>query len=244
VLRHLPRAAPPGSPKPGEREDPSAGTPPEQSPGTRKWARRTRLLTVAAGAVLCAVAAGVFLLQRHDAAASAPPAGTGATTAVGTPAPDTTAAVTEGADGTSGPAVTAKDAGAPVDVHTSRPAVPGSTDGVRRDEHSRSTTGPTASADTAPSPSGTHSEPATAPWISGCAYYYGNGRTRAGNSGKRVLQVQCMLTKRGYDLGGAGVDGEFGSGTESAVRAFQSDKGLGADGVVDRETWGALRATA
>lgn len=246
VLQQLPLAAPPGSPEPEEQEDPSAGTPPEQSPGTRKWARRTPLLTVAAGAVLCAVAAGVFLLQRHDAAAGAPPAASSATTAVGTPPPDTTAAVSEDAGRTSGPATTAKDAGDAVgaDVHTSRPAVPGSTDGVRRDDHSASAAGPTTSADTAPSPSGTHSGPATPPWISDCTYYYGNGRTRAGNSGKRVLQVQCMLTKRGYDLGGAGVDGRFGSGTEAAVRAFQSDKGLGADGVVGRDTWGALRGTA
>lgn len=37
--------------------------------------------------------------------------------------------------------------------------------------------------------------------------------------------------------------GDFGPGTESAVRSFQSDKGLDADGIVGRETWAALRGT-
>jgi peptidoglycan hydrolase-like protein with peptidoglycan-binding domain len=50
-----------------------------------------------------------------------------------------------------------------------------------------------------------------------------------------------MLTERGYAVGDGGVDGEFGAGTESAVRRLQSDKGLTADGVVARETWAALR---
>ncbi|MPY44767.1 peptidoglycan-binding protein, partial [Streptomyces phyllanthi] len=86
-------------------------------------------------------------------------------------------------------------------------------------------------------------EPPTAPWISECTHYSGNGLTRRGNSGKRVLQVQCILTKRGYGVGSSGVDGEFGPGTESAVRSFQADKGLAVDGIVGRETWVALRGT-
>ncbi|MGW2640084.1 protein kinase domain-containing protein [Streptomyces sp. NPDC001348] len=246
ALRSLPRAAPSGSPEPEERGGPSAATPAEQAPRARTWARRKPLLTVAAAAVLCAVAAGVLLLPRHDTTAGAPPTATGGTTEVGASPPDTTAPVSEAADGTSGPSGAGKGAGDAVGtgVHTSRPAVPRSTDDVRRADHSGSTAGPAASAGTASSTSATHSGPATPPWISDCTYYHGNGRTRAGNSGKRVLQVQCMLTKRGYDVGSTGVDGDFGSGTEAAVREFQSDKGLGADGVVGRETWGALRGTA
>ncbi|MDH6565714.1 peptidoglycan hydrolase-like protein with peptidoglycan-binding domain [Streptomyces sp. SAI-117] len=52
-----------------------------------------------------------------------------------------------------------------------------------------------------------------------------------------------MLTERGYSVGNTGVDGEFGSGTESAVRAFQDERGLNADGVVAHDTWVALRSS-
>ena len=93
-----------------------------------------------------------------------------------------------------------------------------------------------------PTPSATAST-GTAPWLSECTYYAGSGRTRLGDSGKRVQQVQCMLTKRGYGVGSTGVDGEFGTGTEAAVEAFQGDRGLDADGVVAHDTWVALRDT-
>ncbi|MEJ8670760.1 peptidoglycan-binding domain-containing protein [Streptomyces sp. Marseille-Q5077] len=52
-----------------------------------------------------------------------------------------------------------------------------------------------------------------------------------------------MLSKRGYSVGGSGVDGEFGADTESAVRLFQSDKGLEVDGEVGPNTWAALRSS-
>ncbi|OQD55230.1 serine/threonine protein kinase, partial [Streptomyces phaeoluteigriseus] len=112
----------------------------------------------------------------------------------------------------------------------------------RRYGHPRRPTGrvraSTASAPAAGSPS---AEPATAPWNTDCTHYSGNGRTRQGDTGKRVLQVQCMLTKRGYGVGDSGADGIFGSGTDTAVRAFQRDGGLSADGIVGHDTWTALR---
>jgi hypothetical protein len=53
-----------------------------------------------------------------------------------------------------------------------------------------------------------------------------------GSKGAQVVIVQECLQ--------VDADGDFGSITESAVRAFQSDCGLTADGIVGNMTWGAL----
>ncbi|WP_110514389.1 peptidoglycan-binding domain-containing protein [Herpetosiphon llansteffanensis] len=58
-----------------------------------------------------------------------------------------------------------------------------------------------------------------------------------GNTGDNVYTVQAMLKQRGYSLT---VDGDFGPGTLSAVKSFQSSKGLSADGVVGPNTWEQL----
>lgn len=60
---------------------------------------------------------------------------------------------------------------------------------------------------------------------------------RNGDSGENVWTIQYMLRQRGYSLS---ADGQFGSGTESVVKSFQSSKGLTADGVVGNNTWEAL----
>lgn len=60
---------------------------------------------------------------------------------------------------------------------------------------------------------------------------------KKGNKGKWVKELQTQLQKKGYDLGKWGVDGDFGSATESAVKAFQADYGLTADGIVGEKTW-------
>ncbi len=61
---------------------------------------------------------------------------------------------------------------------------------------------------------------------------------QAGSQGKAVADVQNALKKQGFDPGPA--DGRFGATTESAVRAFQTSRGLMADGVVGQATWQAL----
>ncbi|WP_281291796.1 protein kinase domain-containing protein [Streptomyces tailanensis] len=242
-----PEAAAPPSAPPEPSADAAGQAPPAQA---RNRTRRKRVLVGAAGVALCAtVAAGVFVLTRPGTATSASPE-TGTSTAAGgapgenasstaprasggAPVPDGGSSVSEvsGKDDSvaTGDDTARPDASADDDRRTTAPSAP-ATESV----------GPT---EAAPSPSSAPPDSGTPAWISDCTYYAGNGRTRLGNSGKRVLQVQCILTKRGYGVGASGMDGEFGADTEAAVQSFQSDKGLAADGVVGQGTWVALRAS-
>jgi len=58
---------------------------------------------------------------------------------------------------------------------------------------------------------------------------------RVGSSGEAVRQLQSALRGLGYDPGA--VDGQLGSRTEAAVKAFQRAQGIGVDGVVGDITW-------
>ncbi len=58
-----------------------------------------------------------------------------------------------------------------------------------------------------------------------------------GSAGEAVRDLQQNLSALGYPLA---VDGIFGKDTEEAVRAFQRDQGLGADGVVGPRTLAAI----
>ena len=49
-------------------------------------------------------------------------------------------------------------------------------------------------------------------------------------TGNDVKELQENLILLKYDVGSYGVDGDFGSGTENAVKAFQKDNGLLVDG--------------
>ena len=62
---------------------------------------------------------------------------------------------------------------------------------------------------------------------------------RKGDKGEAVRQLQQILVNAGYSVG-AGIDGDFGVGTESAVKKFQRDNRLEADGIVGPNTWKAL----
>lgn len=61
---------------------------------------------------------------------------------------------------------------------------------------------------------------------------------KKGSSGAVVTQIQTKLKAWGYYTGA--VDGIFGSGTEQAVRKFQSANGLSVDGKVGTQTFAAL----
>lgn len=58
---------------------------------------------------------------------------------------------------------------------------------------------------------------------------------KLGSSGPWVSYLQSKL--------GVSVTGTFDAGTDTAVRALQTDKGLGVDGVVGGQTWGVLGVT-
>ncbi|MFG2455816.1 protein kinase [Streptomyces sp. NPDC048523] len=238
----------PAAPRDAQPPAKAEGTPPPPPPtpsGAPARSRRRALLVAVAGITVCVVAATALLMTRQDPpAAASPKAGTtradstgsgGASSGSGSPS-------TGGLSRTDLDGAAAEDRDTKTGTTSAQPSVSGST-GDRDDVDAPP---PGDDPSTTPSPTPPADSPSagtdTAPWLSECTYYAGNGRTRLGDSGKRVQQVQCILTQRGYGVGSAGVDGEFGSGTESAVRAFQNERGLDADGVVAHDTWVALRS--
>ncbi|BAY83213.1 peptidoglycan binding domain-containing protein [Calothrix parasitica NIES-267] len=60
---------------------------------------------------------------------------------------------------------------------------------------------------------------------------------RFGDRGNSVRILQRLLIAKRYPIT---VDGDFGVLTETAVKAFQSRRGLVADGIVGPRTWRAL----
>lgn len=61
-----------------------------------------------------------------------------------------------------------------------------------------------------------------------------------GWKGEAVKQVQRALVDKGYSVGSAGIDGDFGKDTDAAVRKFQRDNNLEDDGIVGPLTQGKL----
>lgn len=61
-----------------------------------------------------------------------------------------------------------------------------------------------------------------------------------GCKGTGVKALQILLIGWGYPCGIWGADGDFGPGTENAVKIFQKARGLTPDGMVGRATWAAL----
>ena len=63
---------------------------------------------------------------------------------------------------------------------------------------------------------------------------------RKGNRNQYVKELQTDLDRLGYNLGICGIDGDFGTATEKAVKEFQRDHGLSQDGICGPKTWAAL----
>lgn len=62
---------------------------------------------------------------------------------------------------------------------------------------------------------------------------------RRGSFGDAVGELQELLVAKGFDIS---IDNDFGPGTELAVRMFQKNNGLVADGIVGKNTWASLRS--
>ena len=62
----------------------------------------------------------------------------------------------------------------------------------------------------------------------------------SGNRGADVQAIQFLLQYAGQSVD---ADGVFGATTVTAAKAFQAAKGLGVDGIVGPQTWGALTPT-
>src|SRR4029077_4352252 len=58
-----------------------------------------------------------------------------------------------------------------------------------------------------------------------------------GNQGHPIRTLQFLLRAHGHNLT---VDGMFGPATEAALKAFQSNKGMTADGITSAQTWSRL----
>ena len=63
---------------------------------------------------------------------------------------------------------------------------------------------------------------------------------RKGDVGTYVKILQAFLTAYKYNIGNSGIDSEFGSDTESAVKRFQKNSEIEVDGIVGRDTWSKL----
>ncbi|WP_158884834.1 penicillin-insensitive murein endopeptidase [Amycolatopsis anabasis] len=75
------------------------------------------------------------------------------------------------------------------------------------------------------------------------AHAYGNAffhTQHSGNRGVEVLAIQHLLAHHGQAVPASGV---FDAATAGAVRAFQTAKGLGVDGIAGPLTWAALTPT-
>ncbi|MGW7164115.1 protein kinase domain-containing protein [Streptomyces sp. NPDC054884] len=241
-------SSPAPSPASSAAESDPAATPSQRSGPVQVPARSRRrpLLIAAAALSTCAVGAAGFLLIGQDHPATASPE-TGVTRAAGAePGGTSTAPASPSTSAHARPDVD----GAAVENRggtTGAPAPDAKASASAAGGHVNASGGTGTAPDSSPSPTPSTAAPSAvtdpAPWLSECTYYAGKARTLFGDTGKRVRQVQCMLSKRGYSAGSADADGEFGAGTEAAVQTFQSERGLKANGVVRPDTWNALRTT-
>ena len=61
-----------------------------------------------------------------------------------------------------------------------------------------------------------------------------------GNRSNSVKALQHLLIGNGFSCGSFGADGDFGTATADALKAYQQKKGLSPDAVCGRQSWTAL----
>ncbi|MCX4883087.1 protein kinase [Streptomyces sp. NBC_00847] len=239
----------PTPPMPRMQYATSAQAPAPEDGGSRRRKPKA-YLAVAAGLAVCAVAAGAFFLTRPSLGetASAAPTAAGSTTpgdAQASAIPSSSASPSGDKEKQKETASGKEEAEASESPNASAGGSAGGTQATPSDEASAPSDRNESGGGSAPTatPTKTATTPATPPWSSQCTYYSGTELTVHGDKGQRVVQVQCMLAKRGYSVGEAGVDGQFGDATLAAVKQFQRDKGLAVDGEVGPNTWAALRSS-
>jgi hypothetical protein len=163
------------------------------------------------------------------------PVGTTTTTAVGitTTAMSTTsivsttvAATTRAAPTTLAPAATVVATTVPVTTTATTPATTAVPDTV-----------PVTAAPTVPTPTTAPQTTVPPATTAACRVVGLNDIVRLGDCGDTVRFIQERLTVLGFPTS---ADGLFGSGTETAVKNFQSSRGLVADGIVGPLTWDKL----
>jgi hypothetical protein len=214
--------------------------------------RRKPYLAVVAGVAVVAVAVSAFLLTRseRDEPTSASPTTSSSTAFDDEP--------TSASPTSPSPSPSEKESGKEKEEGEDQQGMGGAADSGGDASGTGGTTGgappePTltvtatpgggSGGDNSAAPTKAPTKPAAPPWITQCTHYSGTELTRYGDKNNRVTQVQCMLEKRGFSVGSAGVDGQFGDGTLAAVKQFQSAKGLDSDGLVGPNTWAALRSS-
>jgi hypothetical protein len=83
-----------------------------------------------------------------------------------------------------------------------------------------------------------HSNPMIQAELRGFGATLSRPTIRRGSTGDAVIDAQILLTSAGFYPGPT--DGIFGTKTDSATRAFQSSRGLVADGIIGPLTWAQL----
>lgn len=82
--------------------------------------------------------------------------------------------------------------------------------------------------------------PAPAPQIEACTVTLKLPVIKNGSEGLHAKILQTALIAKGFSCGWYGADGEVGSATDKAIRAFQAANKLDVDGVVGEASWREL----